>query len=111
MVLHGLFTLALLGLIGWGVWQACRPRSVFVVEVEDGIPRVIRGRVTRAFLSSIHEACRHHDVTRGSIRGRAHGDQVALDFRGAFPDACRQQLRNVWVISGWSSGPRGKRPG
>ena len=107
--MHGLLTLALLGMIGWGVWQALQPRSVFVVKVDRGVPRVTHGHVTRAFLASIGEACRHHGVTRGTVRGKAHGNQIALEFRGDFPAPCRQQLRNVWVMSGWAAGRSRRR--
>jgi Protein of unknown function (DUF3634) len=105
--LHALATLSLLGLIGWGLWHACQPRSIFVVRIENGRPRAVRGVVTRAFLGAVAESCQHHGVSRGAIMGRAHGRQIALEFKGEIPAACRQQLRNVWVNSGWSA-PKGK---
>jgi hypothetical protein len=109
---HPLITLALLGLVGWGVWQALQPRSIFEVRIERGSPRVVRGTVTRAFLRRIGEACLDHGVARGAVRGRLRGSQITLDFKGPFPPACCQQLRNYWVIAGWSSGPtKGRRGG
>lgn len=91
-------------MVGWGVWRALQPRSTFVVKVVNGVPRVTQGNVTRAFLSSVGDACRHHGVIRGTIRGQAQGNQVSLDFHGDFPAPCRQQLRNIWVMSGWAGG-------
>jgi hypothetical protein len=105
--LHALVTLLLLGLIGWGLWQACQPRSVFVVRIENGTPKAVRGAVTRAFLGAVAESCHQHGVVRGVVMGKAHGRQIALEFKGDFPTACRQQIRNVWVNSGWSA-PGGK---
>jgi hypothetical protein len=104
-------TLALLGMIGWGLWKACQPRSIFVVRIESGSPRVVRGTVTKAFLNRIGEACLDHGVTRGVIRGQVRGREIALEFKGHFPPACRQQLRNIWVMTGWSAPPIEKRRG
>ncbi len=110
--LHFLVTLALLGLIGWAIWLACQPRSVFVIRIEGGQPRVVRGTATKAFLAEIRALCLHHGVTQGTVRGEVHGSQIGLNLRGPFPPACRQQLRNVWVMSGWSPGrPGGRRGG
>ncbi|MGC8643022.1 MAG: DUF3634 family protein [Isosphaeraceae bacterium] len=103
-------TLALLGFIGWAIWQACRPRSVFEIRLEDGHPRVVRGTVARAFLGEIRALCEHHGVTRGTVRGQARGTRIGLDLRGPFSPAFRQQLRNIWALSGWSAArPRGRR--
>ena len=109
-----LVTLAILGLIGWGIWQACRPPSVFVVRIERGVPRIVRGTVTNAFVREIRELCLHHGVRHGIIRGQLHGTRIALDLRGPFPPEFRQQLRNVWSFSGWSAGrrtPQGRADG
>jgi len=105
--LHALVTLLLLGLIVWALWQACQPRSIFVVRIDNGTAKVVRGVVTRAFLGAVAESCHHHGVVRGAVIGKAHGRQIALEFKGGFPAACRQQLRNVWVNTGWSA-PQGK---
>ena len=40
--------------------------------------------------------------------GRDHFPKVfnvALAFSGDIPPSCRQQLRNLWHLSGWSAGP------
>jgi hypothetical protein len=109
--MHSLVTLALLGLIGWGVWQACQARSIFVIRIEGGHPRVLRGTVTRAFLNQISELCHHHGITRGTVLGRVRGSQISLELKGPFPPACRQQMRNMWVVSGWSAGRTKTRRG
>ena len=53
---------------------------------------------------------RRHGVRGGEIRGIAAGRRINLAFSGAIPDPCRQQIRNIWGVSGWSAaGPSGPR--
>ena len=101
--------LGLVLLVAWGLWTACRPRSSFVVRIDAGVPRVARGKVTNAFVQEIGEVCNRHGVSRGTVRGIAKGCRIALVFSGRVPEPCRQQLRNIWNLSGWSA-PAG-RPG
>jgi hypothetical protein len=100
------FELVLVALIVWGIWMACRPRADFVVRIRLGVPRVTRGRVARGFVQEIGEVCRRHDVRRGEVRGVAEGRRISLSFSGDLPEACRQQLRNLWNLSGWSASVR-----
>jgi hypothetical protein len=109
--LHFLVSLALVGLVGWAVWKACQPRSVFRIRIDAGEPRVVSGTVTKSFLGEIRDLCQHHGVTKGTILGQPRGTQIALELRGPFPPECRQQLRNIWVMSGWSAGRRPGRGG
>jgi hypothetical protein len=97
-------------LVGWGLYTACLPRPVFVVRIINGVPRTARGLVTRGFLQDIAETCARHGVRGGEIRGIASGRRINLAFSGEMPEACRQQLRNLWNLSGWSAtGPTGPR--
>jgi hypothetical protein len=80
----------------------CRPRPVFVIRIEDGVPSVAQGKVTRAFLDEVGETCRRHGVRDGVVRGVARGQFIALSFSGAMPPPLRQQIRNLWALSGWS---------
>jgi hypothetical protein len=105
-----LISVVLLGLVGWGLWQVVQPRSVFVIRIEAGHPRVVRGTVTRSFLSQVDEICQHHGVSQGTIRGQARASQIALEMSGPFPAPCRQQIRNLWVMSGWATGTSRRRP-
>jgi hypothetical protein len=102
-------TLLLVGLIGWALWYVCQPRSVFVIRLVDGHPQIVRGTVTRAFLNQVDEICQHHGVTAGTIRGQERGRQIGLEMRGSFPPACRQQIRNLWVMSGWATAGASRR--
>ena len=102
--MHLLVPLALLALVGWAIWQVCQPRPAFEIRVEGGQPRVVRGTATKSFLAEIRDLCRHHQVSRGTVRGLVRGTRIVLDLRGPFPPGFRQQLRNVWTLSGWSAG-------
>jgi hypothetical protein len=104
-----LFLLALVLIVVWGLYSAVQPRPVFVVRVEDGKARAVRGKVTPAFLQQIGETCDRHAVRRGVVRGVANGSRIALAFSGDIPPSCRQQLRNIWHLSGWSAGPSRSR--
>jgi hypothetical protein len=96
--------LGLLALVGWGIWSALKPRPIFVVRIEGGVPRVVRGKVTRSFVVQVRDACNRHGVDRGSVRGLATGRTITLTFTKNIPPAFRQQLRNEWALSGWSLG-------
>jgi len=95
-----LFLLALVLIVVWGLFSALQPRPVFVVRVEAGKVRLVRGKVSQAFLQQIGETCDRHGVRRGVVRGVANGSRIALTFSGAIPPNCRQQLRNLWHLTG-----------
>ncbi len=101
-----IFELALVVLVIWGLWMACRSHATFVVQIRDGVPRVTRGQINRAFVQEVGEVCRRHAVRHGEVRGVADGRRIALTFSGDLPEPCRQQLRNIWSLSGWSSSRR-----
>jgi hypothetical protein len=106
MDLNYLLVLVLGLVIGWVLYTVCRPRPVFVVRIRDGVARAARGQVTRGFLHDVAEACARHGVRDGEVRGLAAGRRINLVFSSGIPDRCRQQIRNVWGVSGWSaSGP------
>lgn len=108
--MHPLILLAVVLVVGWAVYSACRPRALFVIRIADGVPRAVRGQVTRGFLRDVAETCAHHGVRGGTIRGIAAGRRINLVFSGDIPDPCRQQIRNIWGVSGWSAaGPSGPR--
>jgi hypothetical protein len=89
--------------IGWLLFTVCRPRPVFVVRIRDGVPRAVRGQVTRGFLQDVAETCARHGVRDGEVRGLAAGRRIGLTFSGGIPNRCRQQIRNLWGVSGWSA--------
>jgi hypothetical protein len=100
---YALLVLPLAIMVGAGLFAALRSRAVFVVRIRRGQPRAARGQVTRGFLQDIGEACTRHGVLRGSIRGVAAGNRINLVFSGDIPAPCRQQIRNLWGVCGWSA--------
>jgi hypothetical protein len=96
--------------IGCVLFTIVRPRPVFVVRIRDGVPRAARGQVTRGFLQDVAETCARHGVENGVVRGLVAGRRINLGFSRGIPGPCRQQIRNLWGVSGWSaSGPRGPK--
>jgi hypothetical protein len=64
---------------------------------------VARGTVTRAFLQEVGDTCGRHGVSDAVVRGEVRGQRIALAFSRGMPEPCRQQLRNLWGLSGWSA--------
>jgi Protein of unknown function (DUF3634) len=98
-----------LALGAWVLWSVYRPQSAFVVRIKGGVPRVAKGTVIQAFLHQIGETCGRHHVEQGVVRGVIKGRRIALSFSRGMPPTCRQQLRNLWTLTGWSTSPRPKR--
>jgi Protein of unknown function (DUF3634) len=96
-------TLALAALVLWALWSAARPRDAFVVRIAAGVPRVARGTVTNAFVAQVGDVCRRHGVRDGAVRGVVKDGRIALAFSAGISAPARQQLRNLWSISGWSA--------
>jgi Protein of unknown function (DUF3634) len=95
--------LAMTAAILWALWSASGKRPAFVVKIGRGEPRVVQGTVTQAFLQEAREACGRHGVEDGRVRGVVKDGRIALEFSDSIPAQCRQQLRNVWVLSGWAA--------
>src|SRR6476620_1366420 len=91
------------GFLVWGLWKSSQPRSVFTVRIVDGNPRAVSGKVTPAFLACVQEVVAANGVSRGSIKGYAHGQFIRLGFSREIPAGAQQQLRNWWAASGWSA--------
>jgi hypothetical protein len=97
--------LAVVALLVWILYSVFRPRPVFVVRLERGVPRIAKGTVARAFVQEIGETCGRHGVRDCVVRGVVTGPKIALVFSDGLPAPCRQQLRNLWALSGWSAVP------
>ncbi|MFI5458271.1 MAG: DUF3634 family protein [Isosphaerales bacterium] len=101
--MHLTFVLVLTALLVWALWSASRPTPAFVIRVVGGVPRVVRGTVTPGFLQDVAQTCRRHGVSHAVVRGVVRGERIALAFSSGMPASCRQQLRNLWGLSGWSA--------
>lgn len=89
---------AVLGIL----WLVFQPRYVFLVRIQQGVPRLARGKLTGAFLYEVGLACAEFRVVRGWIGGVARGRRTALAFSRGFPAPCQQRLRNLWAVHGFS---------
>jgi len=83
------------------VIQTARARPLFVIAIEQGRVRRVKGQASGRFLSELLEVCRRHGLARGRVLGFVRGGRVALEFSRNVPQACRQQIRNVWSTTGW----------
>jgi len=95
-----LIRLLVLCFLAWVVWSLLQPRYVFEIRVEGGQPRVRKGKVTPAFLTSLAEACQHDGVVRGWVGAVQHGRRTALRFSRDFSPSLQQRLRNQWQVDG-----------
>jgi hypothetical protein len=92
-------SLIIVGFLGWVIWSISRPRCTFVVKVRDGVPDVLRGAVSRAFVQEIAEVATRHGIRDCVVRGVAKGARIGLTFSNNVPAVCQQQLRNIWTLS------------
>lgn len=97
---------AVLVLVGWAIHAVVRPRPVFVVRVRGGVPRTVTGRVTRGFCQDVADTFARHGVRNGEVRGHAADRRIDLWFSPSVPAPCRQQIRNIWNVSGWAGAGR-----
>jgi hypothetical protein len=94
-----------LGIVVAAVWIALQPRCAFVIQIIQGTPKAVRGKVTAAFLEQVHEVCQQNGVRYGSVRGLIRGRRISLGFSRNIPPAGQQRLRNWWANWGWSAKP------
>ncbi len=80
------------------VLLACRPRPVFVIRIRDGTARASRGPVPQAFVGQVHDICREHHISTGTIRGFLVRKRIVLACSRHIPPPCRQRIRNIWNI-------------
>ncbi|MBK1672983.1 hypothetical protein CKO35_06610 [Ectothiorhodospira shaposhnikovii] len=76
------------------LWHA---RTAFVITLEQGRARTLRGTAPPGFLRGCDEVARMYRLTQGRISGvrTAHG--VQLRFSREIPEHVHQPLRNVWT--------------
>jgi hypothetical protein len=87
-----------LGFAALLTYELLQQRYTFKVRISAGKARVVRGKVTAAFVERITEVCQEFDVTRGWVGGVAHGKRITLHFSRSFAQAPRQRLRNEWLV-------------
>ncbi len=85
------------------VYRAARPRPVFVIEVDAGRSSITTGSVTASFARDVAEICARNQVEHARVRGVVQGKRIVLVFSSSIPPGCRQQIRNMWSVTGWKA--------
>jgi hypothetical protein len=87
-----------LGLLVAAVLLALWHRHAFIVRLKRSGPRVLKGKVTAAFLDEVADTCRETGIRRGWLGGIRRGKRIVLVFSWHFPNPVRQRLRNLWAL-------------
>jgi hypothetical protein len=95
--------------VGWFLWFMLRPQCAFVVRLDHGVPKLVQGTVSQAFVLDVADICTRHGVNDCVVRGVKRRDRISLAFSDGMPAACRQQLRNLWTMSAGKHGPAARR--
>jgi hypothetical protein len=95
MEMQVLFPVAL---IAAAVLVALWHQHAFIVRLKRSGPRVIKGKVTAAFLQEVLEICDSAGVRRGWLAGLRRGKRIVLVFSWHIPAPVRQRLRNLWAL-------------
>ena len=71
-----------------------RGTELFVVKIEAGAVRFLRGKAPPQLLDGIKDVVRGSNA-QGTLKVVSEDRQATLRFHGNFSDGTRQQLRNV----------------
>ena len=82
--------------IFWYAFQYAQ--AAFIVRVRAGSAKVVKGKLTAAFIQELEDVCRQNQIKYVTLRGVRRGRRVALVFSPSIPMSCQQQLRNVWAM-------------
>jgi hypothetical protein len=93
-IVFGAIVLAAAGL-SWGITTR---RRVFVIRIREGVPVLVRGKVSPAFVAEVGDVVKRFDIRRGAIYGVPKRGKVGLGFSRSIPAKCHQALRNVWTM-------------
>jgi hypothetical protein len=67
------------------VWHLVRTRYAFVVRIRGGVPRLVKGKVTAAFLQALGQVCTESAIRDGWVRGVCRGQEIGLVFSRHIP--------------------------
>jgi hypothetical protein len=95
-VIEWTLKILVIGFFAWAGWTLLQTRYLFEIRIRGGQPRVSRGKVTRAFLDRVAQACQDGGVDHGWLGGVQQGRRTALRFSRHFPPGSQQRLRNEW---------------
>lgn len=83
-------------IIGALFWAVTRDLESFRIEINDGEPRVVRGKPPAGFLDDIRSITKH--VEAGVIRAVKEGGEPRLVASSSIDDATLQRLRNAFSV-------------
>src|SRR2546423_13866593 len=92
------FVVAVVVLVVAAAWWWAPSRDHFVVRVDNGVARAVRGKVTAAFLREVGEICQEYGVRRGEVYGQMWRRRVRLSFSRTLPPPRQQRLRDVLPV-------------
>ena len=74
------------------------PKPAFVIVIENGRPKVERGKVSKAFVEDCRKLCAEAGIGNGIIKGKRKSGRITLWFSRHIPKVNHQQFRNAWNI-------------
>lgn len=89
--------IALFGaLVGALLWAVVRDLEVFRIEVNDGKPRVVRGKPPPGFVDDVRTIAKH--VEAGVIRAVKEGGEPRIVASSTIDEPTLQRLRNAFSV-------------
>lgn len=82
--------------IGLLFWAVTRDLETFRIEIDDGEPRVVRGKAPPGFVDDVRTIAKH--VEAGVIRVVKEGGEPRLVGSSSIDDATLQRLRNAFSV-------------
>lgn len=70
--------------------------SLFVIRLDDGQPKILKGRVSGAFLSDLADLAAESDLCDGSVRGKTADGYIRLVISKEISANLQQRIRNIW---------------
>jgi hypothetical protein len=92
-VLYVLFVGVAVGTLFWAV---VRQAEIFRIAIEDGRPRVVRGKPPPGFVDDVRTIAR--PVKAGAVWAVKEGGQPRLCATSSVDDATLQRLRNAFAV-------------
>lgn len=78
------------------LWAVTRDLEMFRIEVEDGKPRVVRGKPPPGFVDDVRTITRH--VEAGVIRAVKEGGEPRIVGSSSIDEPTLQRLRNAFSV-------------
>lgn len=87
---------AVVALIALAVWAARRHTQMFLIRIEGGRAKIVRGKVAPSFFTDVKDLVRH--VDSGTVAAVREGGEPMLVLSGAIDERTAQRLRNAFAV-------------